>query len=141
LYLNVAPLNILLNFKKMDNNKQTIPNEIRAFIEAVLADTGMIEPDEEVKEEMVKELYVRLDEYITAAIVENLPEEQVDEFIKMNEEKKPMDEIQKFLIDKMPNSKEVFENAFSGFRNMYLNNVNLHRNKASILNNQDSQTN
>lgn len=104
-----------------------IPPEIRSFLESVLTDANMT-LDEVTKEEMIKELYARLDSYLTTVIVDNIPAEHLEAFIKLNEDKKSKEEIDAFLRDKMPNSKEVFANAFADFRQLYLNNVYVARN-------------
>jgi hypothetical protein len=74
-------------------------------------------------EEMVKELFARFDNYMTSSIVENLKEEDMEEFIKMGNEQKPKEEIEKFIIEKIPNAQEVFSTAMIDFRNIYLGNV------------------
>lgn len=110
----------------MDNLQ--IPPEIRNFLEGILTDAGMTTLDSEMREEMIKELYARLDNYITSAIVSKLPPEYSEEFIRLNEEKKSQEEIQQFLQDKLPNAQETFALAFSEFRDLYLGNVMVARN-------------
>ncbi len=112
----------------------TIPPEVRVFLEGILQDAGMTIPDEITREEMIKELFVRLDHYITSVIIENLPPEHLDAFMKLNEEKKPMSEIQKFLLDKMPDTQEIFTRAFADFRDLYLGNVTTVRNAPTTPN-------
>lgn len=107
-----------------------IPQEIRSFLESILADANMT-LDDVTKEEMIKELYARLDSYLTTVIVDNMPAEHLEAFMKLNEEKKPREEIDKFLKEKMPNAEEVFTNAFADFRQLYLNNVTVARNTPS----------
>lgn len=111
----------------MDQNQLQIPAEIRAYLEGLLADANMT-IDDSVREEMIKELYARLDNFITTAIVDNLPPEHLDNFIKMSEDKKPQAEIEAFLKEKMPNYQEVFTRAFAQFRDLYLGNVAVSRN-------------
>src|SRR3989344_5549520 len=84
-----------------------IPGEIRNFLETLLQDAGMTSLDDQMHEEMIKELYIRLDNFITSTIINNLPPEHLEEFIKANQEKKPLAEIEQFLKDKMPNVHEV----------------------------------
>lgn len=105
--------------------KLEIPQEIRNYLDGLLKDGGMTTLDDQMREEMIKELFARLDNFIASAIIEKLPPENLDEFIKLNEEKKPQEEIEQFLKDKMPNSQEVFANAFSDFRSLYLSNVSV----------------
>ena len=115
----------------MDNNQQQdiqIPPEIRSYIEGILADANMATLDADMKEEMVKEIFARLDNYITATIVDNLSQEDVETFIKMNEEGKSKAEIESFVKEKMPNYNQVFQEAFMNFRDLYLGNVSVSRN-------------
>ena len=111
----------------MDNQLQ-IPQEVRGFLESLLQDAGMKSLDEQMHEEMIKELYQRLDNHLTSVIVDNMPSQHLDAFMRLNEEKKPKAEIEQFLQDKMPNSKEVFAKAFAQFRELYLGNVEIARN-------------
>lgn len=97
-----------------------IPPEARVFIEGILDDSKTLSLDGEMREEMIKEIYARLDSFLTSRIVESLPPEFMDEFLKLVEEKKSQVEIQKFIEEKIPNSPEVFAQAFSDFRDMYL---------------------
>lgn len=112
----------------MDNtNDAQINPDVRSFLENLLKDAGMT-LDDQMREEMIKELYARLDNYITTAIIDNLPAENLEEFIKMNEEKKSKEELEQFLKNKMPNAQEVFAKAFADFRALYLGNVAVARN-------------
>lgn len=118
----------------------TIPAEIRSYLESLLQDAGMTSLDADMHEEMIKELYARLDSFITSTIIDNLQPEYLDEFVKMNEEKKPQSEIEVFLKDKMPDTQEVFAKAFMEFRDLYLGNVVAGRN-APVENNNQENTN
>lgn len=104
-----------------------IPADIRKFLEGILQDANMTSLDETMREEMVKELYARLDSYLTSTIVRNLPPENLEEFTKMNEQKRPQPEIEQYLKDHLPNSQEVLSQAFMEFRELYLGNVGVAR--------------
>ncbi len=110
------------------SQKLQIPTEIRTFLEGLLQDANILNLDDAMREEMIKELYARLDNFMTSKIVDNMPSEFLDEFIKLNEDKKPQAEIETFLKDKMPNSQEVLSQAFIEFRDLYLGNVAVSRN-------------
>ena len=109
-------------------DQEQIPQEVRSFLEGLLQDAGMTFTDNEMKEEMTKELYARLDNYIASVVVDYLPPEQFETFIKMNEEKKSKQEIENFLKEKLPDAQNVFAKAFADFRAMYLGNVTIARN-------------
>jgi hypothetical protein len=109
----------------MDNSQ--IPQEIKNFLESILNDANM-SAEGTLREEMIKELYARLDEYLTNVIVDKMPAEHLEAFIKINEEGKSKEEIDTFLRSNLPNAQEVFTNAFADFRDLYLNNVYVSRN-------------
>lgn len=109
------------------NNQQTkqlpaMSPEIRAFIEGLVEDAKLSNIDESMKEQLVEELYVRLDNYIASVIVENMPPEHLEEFIKMNEQGKSQQEVQQFFTEKLPNAGDVMASALLQFREMYLGN-------------------
>lgn len=112
----------------MEEKTLQIPPEIRTFLEGLLQDAGMTTLDDQMREEMIKELYARLDSFITSVIMENLPPEKLEEFTKMAEEKKTRQEMEEFLKAHVPNAAEVMAQAFIEFRNLYLGNVAVARN-------------
>src|SRR3989344_268045 len=71
----------------MDNTQQIlqIPPDVRSFLEGLLTDAGMTSLDDEMREEMLKELYGRLDNHLSATIIDNLPPENLDEFIEFRD--------------------------------------------------------
>lgn len=105
----------------------SIPPEIRSFLEGLLQDAGMTTLDDVMREEMIKELFVRLDSFITSTIIDSLPTDRLDEFTQMSESGKSQEELQSYLSANIPNAGEVFQNAFTQFRTMYLGNVNTAR--------------
>ncbi len=112
----------------MGNTTPEISSDVREFLLGILQDANMHMTDEQMQEEMIKELFVRLDNYIGSVIIDNLQPNDVESFIRMNEENKPREEINKFLKEKMPNAEEVMQKAFIHFREMYLSNVTAARN-------------
>ncbi|MEK7070251.1 MAG: DUF5663 domain-containing protein [Patescibacteria group bacterium] len=105
-----------------------IPQDVRDFLESLLTDANMLFNEDSAKEEMIKELFARLDSYLATTIAENMPDEHLDAFIKMNEDGKTREEIEAFIKDKMPNASEIFAKAFADFRDMYLRNIMVSRN-------------
>lgn len=108
-----------------------IPADVRSFLEGILKDANMSILDEETHEDMLQEVYSRLDNFLASVVVQNLPPEHLEQFIKMNEEKKSREEVQQFLQEKVPNIQEIFTRAFMEFRDLYLGNVALQRNAPS----------
>lgn len=104
-----------------------ITPEIRTFLESLLQDAGMTSLNEAMHEQMISELFVRLDNFIAASIVDHMPSENLEAFIKLNESGASKDEIEKFVQEKIPNAEEFFANTFLEFRELYLGNVALQR--------------
>ncbi|NTU47222.1 hypothetical protein HGA88_06355 [Candidatus Roizmanbacteria bacterium] len=109
-----------------------VPQEIKGFLESLIADSGLTIIDDQVKEQMIQDLFVRLDDYIASEIADKLEGEDFDTFVKMNEDGKSREEIEKFLQEKLPNAQEVFINAFTDFRNLYLGNVAIEKQAAEL---------
>jgi hypothetical protein len=76
-----------------------------------------------MKEQVIQELFFQLDNYLASVITDNLSPEDLEVFIKMNEEKKSKEEIEGFIKEKLPNAQEIFTNAFATFRDLYLKHV------------------
>lgn len=104
------------------NASLEVTPEIQQFLEDLVAEAGLGEMDERVKAEMMQGLYTRLDNFMASVILENLSPEDAEVFIRMNEEKKPKEETEQFLKNKVPNSDQVFAKALVDFRDFYLGN-------------------
>lgn len=100
-----------------------IPAEVRGFLENLILDAGLTPLDELAKEQMVEELYVRLDNFLTSEIVKNLPPEQLEEFIQLNEKGPSQEEVNQFMTEKIPNAQDLFAAALVNFRDLYLGEV------------------
>lgn len=114
-----------------NNNEIKIPKEVREFLEGILKDAGMTPADEAMREEMVAQLFARLDSYITSVLVDKMPPEKMEDFIKMNQEGKPKEEVEEYIKNNLPDATDVLAGAFSDFRAMYLSGVADSRNQTS----------
>ena len=117
----------------MDDNKSQksdlqIPAEVREFLEGILKDASMTYADETMHEELINELFVRLDSYMTSVLVDALPAEKLDEFMKMNEENKSREDIENYIRENVPNAQDLLTKAFMNFRDLYLQGVTVARN-------------
>ncbi len=106
-----------------------IPPEVIKFLDNLLAEANIVPIDEQMREQLLLELYSRLDNFITTTIIENMPPEKLDEFIKLNEDKRPRKEVDQYMRENMPNSEEVFAKAFVDFRDIYLGNAGVTANQ------------
>lgn len=110
----------------------TIPPEVKTFLEGIMTDANLTTLDQEMRDEMVKELFARLDAFVTSKLVEGLPPEQLESFMKMADEGKSKEETQAFLTKHLPNAPEFFANAFGEFRDLYLGNVALGKHEEEL---------
>lgn len=104
-----------------------IPAEIKTYLENILEDAHITAVDEVMQRELINELYARFDAFLAAKIIDNLPPENVEEFITMNEEGRPQEEVQKFMMEKIPDTEDVFAKIFIEFRERYLGDVLINR--------------
>lgn len=108
---------------QQSNETLQIPDEIRNFLEGILQDAGMTAIDERMRQDMLKELYNRLDDYMLSTIVEKLSPEKTEEFTKMAESGKTREELEAYLKANIANAVEVFAQSMLEFRNLYLSNT------------------
>lgn len=112
----------------MDNQQTQIPQNIRNFLESMLEDAKMTTINPEAKEEMIKELFARLDNFMLTTIIEALPSDKLEEFTKMSDEGKNREELENYLKANIPNAEEAFARAMLEFRDIYLGTVEAGRN-------------
>lgn len=79
--------------------------------------------DDATREEMIKELFARLDHHMTSVLIDSLKEEDMEAFIKLSNEGRSKEEIEAFIKEKVPNAQEVMTNAMIEFRDTYLSGV------------------
>jgi hypothetical protein len=93
-----------------------IPPEVTAILGKVLEDAGLKSPDKKLCNEQLRDFHDRLDVVMFDEILTYLPAKHLNTFVKMNDEKKSREEIDKFLEKNMPNSDQVFAGALAKFR-------------------------
>ena len=108
-----------------DVQKQNIviPDEIRVYLEDLLSQAGIIDIDSVVKEAMLQELFVRLDQFLATKVIDYLPVDKLDEFTQFTQSKPSQEKMQQYLQSHLPNAQDVFIVAFGEFRDMYLKNI------------------
>lgn len=107
-----------------------IPPEVIKFLENLLTEANIEPIDEAMREQLLLELYSRLDNFLTTTIMENMPPEKLDEFIKMNEEKRSREDLDKYMRENIPDGEMVFAKAFVDFRDIYLGNAGVDTSQA-----------
>ncbi len=102
------------------NEQDQIPPETRAFLESLLEEVHMEAVDDTQKEEMLVQLYARLDYFLTAKIIDAIPEADLDAFTQMNEQGKSREEVEAFIMEKVPQAQDLFKDAFLEFHDLYV---------------------
>jgi len=78
----------------------------------------------ELKEEMKKDLRRRLDDFIAARVIAGLSDKDVLVFEEMLKEKKPQEEIQKFVSTNIPDFTNFLTNVLLEFKGIYIGKIN-----------------
>lgn len=95
-----------------------IPPEIRLFLEDLLKEAKIDNPDPALKEMMIEDLYERLQVRFTQVLVEHLEADDMDKYAELAEQDqaKAMD----FLKLKNNNMPQYFLQAMQEFRQVFL---------------------
>lgn len=120
----------------MDQQPVEIPEDVKVYLENILKDANMTYLDEQTHQDMLTELYSQLDNFLTSVIVDKMPPEYIDEFIKLNNESATKEQAQKFIQDHLPTSQQVLSEAFVQFRDMYVHNVSVAKGEETATNDQ-----
>lgn len=94
--------------------------EIRKYLKQLLADAGQKNLDAALEEQMINDLNVRLEDRLILAAIDNLTQEQQNEFGRMAEDKVEPAKMQAYLQKNIPNYDNVFAQALIDFRETYL---------------------
>lgn len=103
----------------LQDNQDTIPADIRTYLESLLEDGGMTLTDE-LKEAMIMDLYTRLEKKMIADALEQMKAEDAEGFVKLVQSKVPQAEVNSYINSHLPNAKEIFLQSLIDFRNYFL---------------------
>lgn len=95
-------------------------DDVKNFLLSLLEEGGTGEVPDEVKEQMVQDLYVRLDDRLKIGILDSMSDELRVELQGMIDEDKSDEEIQKFIIDNVKNLNDIYTKVFDEFKDLYL---------------------
>jgi len=107
--------------------KPPYDENVELYLKEILRDADLLSSSKALNEEIMQELFVRLDNYLSVVILNHLPSNKIEEYIRMIEEGQPKHEIERFLTTNIPNTTDVFKNAFIDFRNLFLSKIALAR--------------
>jgi len=96
---------------------QEIPSDIRQFLTLIIEDSRVTVLNENVKEYMISELYTQLNRYVESTLLSHLPEDKRGELKKVANNGS---ELQQFLNENLPNSEEIYKEAFLNFSKLFI---------------------
>jgi hypothetical protein len=94
--------------------------EIRKFLKDLLKDAGQKDLGDKLEEQMINDLNTRLEDRLILTAIDNLTQEQQNEFGRMAENKEDPGKLQAYLQKNIPDYNNVFARALEGFRETYL---------------------
>jgi hypothetical protein len=100
-----------------------VPQEIRTFLEGILIEANLATIDADFHEEMIRQLYIRLDAFLVAKIIDALPDEKIEEFITIDVGGQDPKKIQEFLSQHIEKTQEFMMGALDEFAQLYLGSV------------------
>lgn len=100
--------------------EQVAKQPLEQFIEGLIDERKYPDLLPEAKEEMKKDLLIRLDDFIAARIIAALSDTDVLAYEKLLQEKKPEEEVQQFVSSKIPDFVNFLSAAMLEFRAVYL---------------------
>ena len=102
------------------NQHLVIPSEIQDYLDSLLREAGVEPLNEEVRQNMCEELYVELDRYTATKLMQHIPLEHMETFLKLQEEQTLAAEKEAFLAKHIPNINQVYLDSFLEFKTLYI---------------------
>lgn len=98
---------------------------ISKFCMNLLSQKGMDDMPEEIKANMLMDLYSRFEQWLFLSVMQELDKDQLDkfdDFLAEQEDKENPDpqETENFLMEQVPNYEEVLKRAMEDFSRTYL---------------------
>lgn len=95
-------------------------NQVDTFLEELLKNAGLDVTLPQVKEEMMKDLRAKLDTALIVVSLEQLKEDQLNEFNNKVAEGMGDNEKLEYLRSKIPNIEEIYKDVMLDFYNSYV---------------------
>lgn len=102
-------------------DKKVIPKEVSKFLRLLMIEKGNDKLPANIQADIMYDLYVRYNNFLTVGFLREMDPETEDEFGKLIEEKATEKEIDTFLRSRIDYSKVVKE-VTADFRNIFLGN-------------------
>lgn len=115
-------------YGKLDYDQDMDPqgNQSQAlmqFVDKLIEEKGFLDLTPEVREELKKDLLLRIDSFIAARVIAALSDTDVLTFEQMLKDKKPQEEVQKFVESHVPDYMNFLTNVLLEFRGVYLGGI------------------
>lgn len=110
--------NDVMNMSIADQNNK---HDLREFAERLLVEKNLSNVDDEIKEQMKKDLVERLEDRINVIILERMPPEKLEEFEVVVDEA-DSEEINRFCVANIPDLDQIVAAELISFRTTYLAN-------------------
>lgn len=104
----------------LGNAPATPQTAIGKFIDTLIEEKGFTAISEEVRNEIKKDLTIRLDDFIAARVISALTDTDVATFEEMLKAQKSNEDVQKFVADHIPDFINFLTNVLIEFRGVYL---------------------
>ncbi len=109
------------NITAADSGADTqVDLNIQRFAENLLQEKDLENIDQKTRDIMREELVDRLEKVTNRVLVDNLPEDKLDEFESMIDKSAKPAELQKFISDNVPDIENKLIDAYFDFRRLYL---------------------
>lgn len=100
-----------------------MPEEIKGYLDSVLAEAGIEPLTSESLDDLRQSLYVELDRYTWIKLAEHMPIEHLEEFVQMNEDNKSSQEKEQFVAQHIPKAVQIYTDSFWEFKKLYIQQV------------------
>ena len=94
--------------------------EIKGFLEGILVDGGMLELNQQVRAQMLSDLYTALDGDLYQLILKDLSPEAAGDLNALIEKKAEVPEVQKFLMEQIPDIASKTGELLKDFKGYYV---------------------
>lgn len=103
----------------MDSQQNQIPADIRTYLENLLEDAN-INLTPELKENMLYDLYLRLEKKLIADAIENMEPADVEEFTQLIQSQNNKEVIDQFIKSHLSNAQEIFVQSLVDFKTDFI---------------------
>lgn len=103
----------------MDSQQSQIPADMRAYLENLLEDSN-INLTPELKENMLYDLYLRLEKKLIADAIENMEPADVEQFTQLIQSQNNKEAIDEFIKSHLPNAQEIFTQSLVDFKTDFI---------------------